>query len=610
MDKLVTPRIVLLLACIVSSTALFGQYTITSQDHYPSIGDSFYNTSFANLSDPLDVTHGGANQVWDFSSLTTGGDQLLYTYSQPSAGMLPADYPNAEWVEQGLGYANGVLQESESYYSTGPGGNMSEGTYIDDFMQVTYGSPRMWMPFPMDYGDVVTDPWTADAENFTNGQQLTRVGETVFEYDGYGTLILPHITLNDVVRVKAIAEYDDDSNGMLISYSDTIITWFSNDYNHYVASYTDGGSTNFPLTYRVASFIRDVDEIYEIPVLEMAVSADSVCAGDCFTITNLTESSLIDEATNVSWSWSFPGGTPATSSVEDPGEVCYNTPGVYDITLQLDVDSLSFSKTFPNAVTVIEACGPIASFNYTPIVCYGQCYSFESTSENATQYFWTFEGAATPTSEEQNPTDICYLNSTGTFNVTLTVLNDAGSSTSITQQIKVVPPTNINAGPDQTITQGTSTTLSVTGGAPTGQYIWQPFEQVVCFSCPTTQTIPLNETNTFVVYYEPSGGCQASDTVTVFVEESFGFGIPNSFSPNDDGINDVLYVRGSNISSVNLIIYNRYGQEVFQTNNQREGWDGTRNGRPLTAGVFGYHLEVTHSDGSRKSVKGDVSLVR
>jgi len=323
-----------------------------------------------------------------------------------------------------------------------------------------------------------------------------------------------------------------------------------------------------------------------LPDISISASNNVICVGGCVSFEDETQGDNIS-----GWSWSFPGGSPATSSNQNPAEVCYLNQGSFD-------------------VTVVDTCGPVANFDYTPIVCLGQCYSFTNTSTGGSSYFWTFEGGLPETSEEFSPGEVCYLNQTGTFNVTLTVVDQFGSSTSITQQITVVNPPVVNAGPDQTIIQGTTANLSAIGGNGTGQFLWQPFEDVVCFDCPATSTYPLNETTTFVVYYEQSGGCQNSDTVTVFVEEVQAFGVPGSFSPNGDGVNDILYVRGTNITKLKFIVYNRYGQMVFESYSTKDGWDGTMNGRQLNAGVFGYYIEAFFTDGSQNIIKGDVTLVR
>lgn len=348
-----------------------------------------------------------------------------------------------------------------------------------------------------------------------------------------------------------------------------------------------------------------VESCSDLPDIEISASATVICLGDCVSFQDETDSDDIS-----GWEWSFAGGTPGTSVDQNPAQVCYQNEGSFNVTLEATIEGETVQSTFSNFITVVDTCGPIANFDYTPIVCLGQCYSFTNTSTGGSEYFWTFEGALPQTSEDFSPQEICYLDQTGVFNVTLTVVNEFGSSTSITQQVSVVNPPLVNAGPDQTIVQGTSAALTATGGNNTGTFLWQPFEDVTCFNCSATTTYPLNETTTFVVYYEQSGGCQNSDTVTVFVEESFSIGVPGSFSPNGDGVNDILFVRGSNITQLEFVIYNRYGQKVFETTSQKNGWDGTMNGRELNAGVFGYYLQVSLTDGTQNVLKGDITLVR
>jgi len=92
--------------------------------------------------------------------------------------------------------------------------------------------------------------------------------------------------------------------------------------------------------------------------------------------------------------------------------------------------------------------------------------------------------------------------------------------------------------------------------------------------------------------------------------------IPNSFSPNGDGVNDVLFVRGSGIKVMNLKIYNRWGEKVFELStvnyqlSTNKGWDGTYKGKELNAGVFIWYAEVEFDNGDRIYKKGNVSLIR
>lgn len=86
--------------------------------------------------------------------------------------------------------------------------------------------------------------------------------------------------------------------------------------------------------------------------------------------------------------------------------------------------------------------------------------------------------------------------------------------------------------------------------------------------------------------------------------------IPNAFSPNSDGVNDILFVRGADgFESMNLIVYNRWGEKVFETSNPDIGWDGRYKGKELGPDVFGYYLTVT-CPSDIINLKGNVTLLK
>jgi len=98
--------------------------------------------------------------------------------------------------------------------------------------------------------------------------------------------------------------------------------------------------------------------------------------------------------------------------------------------------------------------------------------------------------------------------------------------------------------------------------------------------------------------------------MTVFIEFENIIWVPNIFSPNGDGSNDILFVRGKGIQSVLFFIYDRWGEKVFETTDINLGWDGTFNGEPMNKAVFVYYVEATFIDGSKATKKGDVTLIR
>lgn len=99
-------------------------------------------------------------------------------------------------------------------------------------------------------------------------------------------------------------------------------------------------------------------------------------------------------------------------------------------------------------------------------------------------------------------------------------------------------------------------------------------------------------------------------TAEVIEEVESVIGIPTAFSPNNDTHNDVLFVRGSGITSFTLMIYNRYGEKVFESNDLSIGWDGNHKGQPENTGVFAYYLEYEYINGEKGSLKGNITLVK
>lgn len=95
----------------------------------------------------------------------------------------------------------------------------------------------------------------------------------------------------------------------------------------------------------------------------------------------------------------------------------------------------------------------------------------------------------------------------------------------------------------------------------------------------------------------------------VLVNNSFPFVIPNVFTPNNDGENDVYYITSTGLKEYDLVILNRWGNVVFESNNPEEGWDGTFNGQPATEGVYFYKLNAQQNNNEIKE-HGFLTLVR
>lgn len=86
--------------------------------------------------------------------------------------------------------------------------------------------------------------------------------------------------------------------------------------------------------------------------------------------------------------------------------------------------------------------------------------------------------------------------------------------------------------------------------------------------------------------------------------------VPNSFTPNGDGLNDRLLLFGYGVRDMRMMIFNQWGEKIFESGNQNTGWDGTYNGKPQPSGVYMYVCTVTLTDGTKQTLKGSINLIR
>ena len=178
-----------------------------------------------------------------------------------------------------------------------------------------------------------------------------------------------------------------------------------------------------------------------------------------------------------------------------------------------------------------------------------------------------------------------------------------------------IPKFNI-AQDDYTLPVGNSVLLKTTSSADITSYKWTPSIGLSCITCPQPNASPQNSTDYYVKVFN-DGGCKAEDKVTITVIcSNTNIFIPNTFSPNGDGMNDVFFVRGKGIAAIKAItIFNRWGIVVFQKtniniNDPLAGWDGRYNSAVLSPDVFVYKADVVCENNQVFSLKGNITLIR
>lgn len=182
---------------------------------------------------------------------------------------------------------------------------------------------------------------------------------------------------------------------------------------------------------------------------------------------------------------------------------------------------------------------------------------------------------------------------------------------SILINVGYIPDNAVNAtASSYLVPEGGEVTLT---GSPSGfSYLWLPPDNIDYPNAIQT-TATVNEP-TLYTFFVSDGVCTKSDTVFVktyqyVCGEPFIY-IPNAFSPNGDGENEVLYVRGTLIAEMEFRIYDRWGELVFESYDREIGWNGEFRGKPMDPDVYDYYLRVTCIDNMESIIKGNVTLLR
>ncbi len=194
----------------------------------------------------------------------------------------------------------------------------------------------------------------------------------------------------------------------------------------------------------------------------------------------------------------------------------------------------------------------------------------------------------------------------GQYVVWVVASNGVCGRRSLTLPIEVFASPTLQISPDTIIVEGSFAQLYASGG---DFYQWSPDNDLNCSTCPTTMASP-SETTTYSLRIENIEGCVSTDTVLVQVKadaEQILF-IPNVITPNGDGKNDTWRIENIELFPKNkVIIVNRWGDIVYQSEYYNNSWDGTFSGGMLPAGTYYYILEL---GGSWGQFKGPITIIR
>ncbi|UZJ63955.1 gliding motility-associated C-terminal domain-containing protein [Sphingobacterium sp. KU25419] len=287
-------------------------------------------------------------------------------------------------------------------------------------------------------------------------------------------------------------------------------------------------------------------------------------------------------------------GTKAQAKViREPGT--YFVSYYADCTVIVDTYHISFFR-LPQVPEVIYGCSDDISLK------------IQNETGNNSLFHYTLTNMDNGDSQTASSSSSHTFSNLSSGNFTLRITNDEGCDTVLNVRAEAYPSPKLIASPsDTTIRYGDSIRLNVSGGT---MYIWFPSASLDTTTVANPKARPLKPTSYFVIGFNDFG-CRDTGYINVDIDYTMPDFVPNAFSPNRDGVNDMFRIEGAHYQKVRAFnILNRYGQLVFSTLDATKGWDGNYMGRPCDVGTYYYFIQLDYPDGRTKTYKGDVVLIR
>ena len=371
------------------------------------------------------------------------------------------------------------------------------------------------------------------------------------------------------------------------------------------------GSYSIPVTYSSTDLdncSKTEDTVIHVVVKEgpkPVITAPGVlCMGKEANFTGTNNAQGFNVASH---QWDFPDGSQGNTREL---KKIFTTSGSKTIRYAVLTDNGCMADT-STTVLVVDLSAVAVTKNGRPCVDSSIQFvsSIPSGSTVGATWFWDFGDGRQFSSKSSNMALHAYKKSMTAFSVKHWIAFDQGcKSDTILHAVPFIKPAPmINAGPDRYIKKGSAASLEASISNPIAyQFVWSPSTYLDQVSLLNPLCTPDVDISYVVRAIDKQTGCSATDTLQVIVLSAVD--IPNTFTPNGDGINDTWKIQFlAQYKNCRMEIYNTAGQIIFQSAGYAVAWDGTRNGAPMPAGTYYYVIDL--GDGS-KSRSGYVTILR
>jgi len=331
--------------------------------------------------------------------------------------------------------------------------------------------------------------------------------------------------------------------------------------------------------------------IYEV-ISGFSIADTLLCINEPLEITNEAKG-----ADNISYLF----GDGELQNIFQPDPKLFASSGIYKIT-QLISNSIGCKDT-TNKMIEIKAL-PDLQLTFEDSICRDQTVQFSSSSgHKIVAYQWTpnrwLDDASISAPLSKPDSSVVYsLKVTDDFNCS----NTKDASIFVQQYPRQLNPLVAE------IVIGESLTFNAYSNNPS-IYSWSPEKFLNCYNCPVVTAIPEDSIMYTVTIKD---NCFTwSNTYTVNIIKEYSVHVPAAFTPNGDGVNDYLFIKGWGIKElIEFSIFNRWGNKVYTASNLYDGWDGTFNGKKQAIDTYVYVVRVLGYDGKERTTKGTVNIIK
>lgn len=277
-----------------------------------------------------------------------------------------------------------------------------------------------------------------------------------------------------------------------------------------------------------------------------------ICEGECVTFTDL--SATIPETYN----WTFEGGIPSVSTEKNPN-VCYPVPGNFSASLKINIAGEFEEHTVNNYITVYPP--PVFSLGNDSTLCDSDGIMLIAEGYNSVTW--------------QDGSNEFHFNASVSGYYNATVYDSHGCFSSDTVLMTFAHSPDFSLGKDSTLCDSDVIALTAPG-----------YNAVIWHDGSTGSQYLASAPGFYHATVYNSEGCFSSDTVFISACCDYSLSIPNAFTPNNDTKNDTFKPILRNVYNYSMTIANRWGTEIFFTNNLNDAWDGKYKGRLCPQGVY------------------------